>query len=396
MSVGTAFFERTAPLNQKLAWSEWSGYHAASSYADHHDIEYNAIREAAALLDVSPLYKYRITGRDAVRLIDRVITRDATKLAVGRVIYTPWCDEAGKVIDDGTVARLDETSYRLTAADPSYRWLSLNAAGLDVTVEDISESVAALALQGPRSRALLEDASQEDLSELRYFGRRSLEVAGIGVDVSRTGYTGDLGYELWVDARRALDLWDALIDAGRAHRLRPAGLMALDVARLEAGLILIEADFVSARHALIAEQLYSPYEIGLGRLVNFNKGPFVGRRALETEVAGGGPARRLVGLEIDWEQMAALYEHRGLPPEVPAHAWRTAVPLYDGNRRVGKATSGTWSPALKRNLALGSVPPRFEQPGSRLGIEWTVEAKRHQVAAEVVPLPFFDPPRKRA
>ncbi|MGI8520471.1 MAG: aminomethyltransferase family protein [Actinomycetota bacterium] len=396
MSVGTAFFERTAPLNRKLAWSEWSGYHAASSYADHHDIEYNAIREGAALLDVSPLYKYRITGRDAVQLIDRVITRDATKLAVGRVIYTPWCDEAGKVIDDGTVARLDETSYRLTAADPSYRWLSLNAAGLEVTVEDISESVAALALQGPRTRALLEDASQEDLSELRYFGRRTLEIAGIGVDVSRTGYTGDLGYELWVDSGRALDLWDALIDAGRAHSLRPTGLMALDVARLEAGLILIEADFVSARHALIAEQLYSPYEIGLGRLVNFNKGAFVGRRALEAEVADGGPARRLVGLEIDWEQMASLYERRGLPPEVPAHAWRIAVPLYDGNRRVGKATSGTWSPALKRNIALGSVSPRFEKPGSRLGIEWTVEAQRHQVAAEVVPLPFFDPPRKRA
>ena len=396
MSVGTAFFERTAPLNQKLAWSEWSGYHAASAYADHHDIEYNAIREGAALLDVSPLYKYRIAGRDAGRLIDRVITRDVTKLAVGRVIYTPWCDEAGKVIDDGTVARLDETSYRLTAADPSYRWLSLNAAGLDVKIEDISESVAALALQGPRSRALLEDASQEDLYKLRYFGRRTLKIAGIEVDVSRTGYTGDLGYELWVDARRALDLWDALIDAGRAHRLRPAGLIALDVARLEAGLILIEADFVSARHALIDEQHYSPFEIGLGRLVNFDKGPFVGRRALEAEAAGGGPARRLVGLEIDWEQMASLFEARGLPPEVPSRPWRSAVPLYDGSRRVGKATSGTWSPALKKSIALGSVPPRFEEPGSRLRIEWTVEAQRHQVAAGVVPLPFFDPPRKRA
>ena len=396
MSVGTALFERTAPLNRKLSWSEWSGYYAAASYADHHDIEYNTIREGAALLDVSPLYKYRISGRDAVRLVDRVITRDATKLKVGRVIYTPWCDEAGKVIDDGTVARLDETSFRLTAADPSYRWLALNAAGLEVAIEDVSESVAALALQGPRSRSVLEDASGEDLSALRYFWRRELEIEGISLDVSRTGYTGDLGYELWVDAGRALELWDALIEAGRAHGIRAAGLIALDVARLEAGLILIEADFVSSRHALIEEQLYSPFEIGLGRLVNFDKGPFVGRRALEAEVTRGGPARRLVGLEIDWEEMAALYERRGLPPEVSSRPWRSAVPLYEGARRVGKATSGTWSPALKKNIALGSVPARFEPAGSRLGIEWTVEAQRHRVTTRVVPLPFFDPPRKRA
>ncbi|MDQ4028053.1 MAG: aminomethyltransferase family protein, partial [Actinomycetota bacterium] len=251
MSVGTAFHPRTAALNKKLEWREWAGFYAASVYADHHDIEYNAIREAAALIDVSPLFKYIVSGPDATRLVDRVIARDATKIREGGVIYTCWCDEAGKVIDDGTVARLDETTYRWTAADPSYRWFKLNAAGLDVTIEEITETVAALALQGPRSRDVVEAATGESFADLRYFQRRPSAVSGIEIDVSRTGYTGDLGYELWIPAERAVDAWDHLMAAGVAHGLRPAGMLALDVARLEAGLILIEVDFFSSRHALI-------------------------------------------------------------------------------------------------------------------------------------------------
>ena len=396
MTVGTAFHSRTAPLNRKLEWREWSGYHAASVYADHHDIEYNAIREAAALIDVSPLFKYRVTGRDAMRLIDRVITRDATKLAVGQVYYTCWCDEHGKVVDDGTVARIDDTTYRWTAANPSLRWFEHNAAGLDVDIEETTETEAALALQGPRARDVLEAATGESFERLRYFRCRRSSVGDVDLDVSRTGYTGDLGYELWVDAARALDLWDRLTEAGRPFGLRPAGLLALDVARLEAGLILIDVDFTSSRYALIAQQTYSPFEINLGWTVSLKKGPFIGRSALEAEVARGGPARRLVGLEMSWDDLEALYMKWDLPPTMPPTAWRTPIPVYSSGRQIGRATSGTWSPTLKKNIALASVASRHAAEGAQLEVEWTIEAHRSTVSARVVGLPFFDPPRKRA
>ncbi|HET6776485.1 MAG TPA: aminomethyltransferase family protein, partial [Actinomycetota bacterium] len=283
MSVGTAFHERTAALNRKGQWREWSGYFAATAYADHHDIEYNAIRETAGLIDVSPLYKYVVSGPDAVRLIDRVIVRDVTRLAVGQVWYTCWCNEDGKVLDDGTVTRLEEDRFRWTSAEPNLRWIRMNARGLDVEVDEISESTAALALQGPLSRDVLQAATGEDFGDLRFFRERPSRVRDIPLDVTRTGYTGDLGYELWVDADRAVELWDALMEEGADYGLRPAGLNAVDIVRIEAGLILLEVDYVSARRALIPEQAYSPFELGiLGRFTDLDKKPgrFVGRKAL--------------------------------------------------------------------------------------------------------------------
>jgi aminomethyltransferase len=397
LSVGTAFHPRTQPQNRKMQWREWSGYFAASVYADFHDIEYNAIREQAALIDVSPLYKYEIRGRDAGLLVNRVITRDAAKLKVGQVYYTPWCDEAGKVVDDGTVHRLGTHAYRWTAADPQYRWLTLNASGLEVEIEDVSEATAALALQGPLSRAVLEAVTGESFADLRYFRRREAKVGGIEIDVSRTGYTGDLGYELWVKADQAVELWDALMAAGKPFGIRPAGMIALDVVRLEAGLILLEVDYTSARHAMNSDQAYSPGEIGLGKLVDFEKGDFVGRRALLEERRSGGPRRRLVGLEISWPDIDAMYNAQGLPPSAPAVVDRSAIPLFDsGGRQVGRITSHGWSPILKKPIALASVPPAFERPGSSLQAEWTVEARRGRVGATVVPTPFLDLPRKRA
>jgi aminomethyltransferase len=382
----------------KQQWREWSGYFAASAYADHHDIEYNAIREAVALIDVSPLYKYVVSGPDAVRLVDRVITRDATKIQPGQVVYTSWCDEEGKVVDDGTVTNLGDGTLRWTAAEPNLRWLRMNARELDVEVDEVTERLAALAVQGPRSRALLEDVTGEGWEDLGYFRERHTRIGKLDVDVTRTGYTGDLGYEMWVDAARAVDLWDALALAGRAHGARPAGMLALDVARIEAGLILIDVDYSSSRHALIPEQAYSPFELGvLGRFTSFTKAAeYVGRRALEAEAAAGGPPRRLVGLEMDWDAFERLHLSYGLTPEVPATASRTAIPLYEGRRQVGRATSVTWSPILKRNVALASVVAPYEPVGTRLEVEWTVEARRRRIDAEVVPLPFFDPPRKRS
>ncbi|MFL5714415.1 MAG: aminomethyltransferase family protein [Chloroflexota bacterium] len=395
MSVGTAFHPRTSPLNRKMQWREWSGYFASSVYADAHDIEYNAIREAAALIDVSPLYKYLVSGPDALRLVDRVVTRDATKLSVGGVIYTPWCDEHGKVVDDGTVHRLDERLYRWTAADPQLRWLRQNSAGLDVTITEETEATAALALQGPLSRDVLEAASGESFGDLRYFRRRPSKIGKVKVDVSRTGYTGDLGYELWIPTEGAVKVWDALMAAGSAYGIRPAGMLALDVVRLEAGLILIEVDYTSARHAMNPEQNYSPGEIGLGRLVDFDKGDFVGRLALEREAKAGGPERRLVGLQLDWYDIEGLYDAQGLPPAISPSVNRSPVPVFAGGRQVGRSTSLGWSPILKQAIALASVPPAHEGLGSKLAVEWSVEGRRGRVSATVVELPFLDLERKR-
>jgi aminomethyltransferase len=398
MSIGTPLHARTSALNRKLQWREWSGYWASSTYADAHDIEYNAIREAAALIDVSPLSKYRVAGPDATRLVDRVITRDVSKLRVGQVYYTPWCDEHGKVIDDGTVHRLAENEYRWTAADPQQRWLTLNARGLDVEIEDVTEAVAAIALQGPFSRAVLEAATGESFADLRYFRRRPSTLAGVAIDVSRTGYTGDLGYELWIPADRALDAWDALVAAGAPYGIRPAGMLALDVVRLEAGLVLLEVDYTSARHALNPEQNYSPYELAMGRLVDLAKADFVGRLALERERARGGPKRRLVGLALDWDAIDALYHAQDLPPAISPAVDRTPVPVFAtrGGAQVGKLTSHGWSPILKGAIGLASVPAAYEAVGTRLGAEWTVEGRRGRVAAHVVPLPFLDLERRRA
>ena len=395
MSVGSPFHPRTEPLNRKMQWREWSGYFASSAYADAHDIEYNAVREAAALFDVSPLYKYIVSGPDATRLVDRVITRDATKLRVGGVVYTPWCDENGKVVDDGTVHRLDEQRYRWTAADPQLRWLRQNSAGLDVTVTDESEATAALALQGPLSRDVLEATTGESFADLGYFRRRAAKVGKVAVDVSRTGYTGDLGYELWMPTGSAVTVWDAVMAAGAAYGIRPAGMLALDVVRLEAGLILLEVDYTSARHAMNPEQHYSPFEIGLDRLVAFDKGDFVGRLALERERASGGPARRLIGLRLDWYDIEGLYTAQGLPPAISPVVDRSPVPVFAGGAQVGRVTSLGWSPILKQAIALGSVPPRHAAIGSTLAVEWTVEGRRGRVGATVVETPFLDLPRKR-
>jgi len=395
MPIGTAVHDRTFALAGSLNYREWSGYYAVSAYETHHEHEYNAIRNASALIDVSPLFKYLIRGRDAVKLVDRVITRDAFKLAIGQVFYTPWCDEHGKVIDDGTVTRLAEDTFRWTAADPSLRWLSQNAIGLDVAIEDISEQVAALALQGPTSGKLLDAVADADVTSLKYFRMTSGAIAGVPVDISRTGYTGDLGYEIWMPWDRATAVWDALMSQGRPYDIHPAGMLALDVARVEAGLLLIEVDFNSSKKALIESQKYTPYEMGLGRLVQLDTRPFVGRTPLAEEHRRG-PARQIVGLDISWPAIEALYDDIGLAPQVSAAASRVAVPVYKVGRQVGRATTTTWSPVLKKMIALATVAAPHTAPGTELECEVTVEAVRHRVAATVVKTPFFNPPRKTA
>jgi aminomethyltransferase len=395
MPIGTAFHERTLAACESLSYREWSGYYTVSVYETHHEHEYNAIRNAAALIDVSPLYKYRLSGRDATKLVNRIITRDINKVGVGQVIYCCWCDEQGKVIDDGTITRLEENTYRWTAADPSLRWFTQNALGMDVTIEDISEQVAALAVQGPTSGRLLQRVAEADLAKLKYFRMTRGKIAGVPVEISRTGYTGDLGYEIWMPWEDATRVWDAIMHVGREFDAKPAGMLALDVARIEAGLILIEVDYFSSKKALIDSQKYSPYEINLGRLVHLEKEHFIGKRALAEEQRRG-PRRKLVGLELDWDEIEQAYDAAGLPAMVPTTASRVAVPVYRKNKQVGKATSTTWSPTLKKMIALASVASEHATTGNTLQVETTVEAVRHNVSAKIVELPFFNPPRKTA
>jgi aminomethyltransferase len=395
MAKGTPFHARTSALCTSLDWRQWSGYFAPSRYDNFLEPEYHAIRSGAALIDVSPLYKYEIEGPDAVRLVDRLITRDATRAKVGQVLYAPWCDGRGKVLQDGTYQRLSENLFRVTAADPTLRWFQMNAHGLAVELREVSEEIAALALQGPHSLDVLNAVSREDLGGLGYFRIAPARLGSISAWVSRTGYTGDRGYEIWVESRDAESLWDLLIERGRGYGIHPCGMLALDLARIEAGYPLIEVDFVSAERALIEAQESTPFEIGLGWTVNLKKpGYFVGREALAAE-ARRGPAKHFMGLEVKWEDLEPLFLEEGLPTHLPFTASRLGAPVYCGPDQVGKATSSCWSPLLKKYLALATLEARFG-PGARVDLEITVEYKRKRVPARVVKLPFFDPERKRA
>ncbi len=394
MPIGTALHDRTLPLCTSLNYRDWAGYYAVSAYETHHEHEYNAIRNGAALIDISPLFKYILLGPDATRLVDRIITRSAAKMTPGQVYYTPWCDERGMVLDDGTVTRLDENAYRWTAAEPNMRWMHENARGLDVQIEDASERIAAMALQGPTSGALLMRVAEGDVASLKYFRMTKATIQGIPVEISRTGYTGDLGFEIWVEAGKAAAVWDVLMKEGAAYGVKPAGMLALDVSRIEAGLLLIDVDFFSARKAQIASQLYSPYEMSLDRLVDLKKEQFIGRSALAA-MATRGPARRIVGLDFDWPEVERIYERVGLPPMTVATASRVAVPVYSrGHGQIGRATSTTWSPILKRMIALATLDASAAGPGTRVEVEHTVDAVRHRVGATVTPTPFYNPPQK--
>jgi aminomethyltransferase len=379
-----------------MRWKDWAGYYAVCSYDTSHEPEYFAFRHSAGLIDVSPLFKYEVRGPCAAAFLSRVIVKDLSKLKVGRVTYVCWCDDDGKVVDDGTVSRLEEDHFRVTAAEPSLSWFDRLHRGFEVEIEDSSDRIAALALQGPTSRAILKELVDTDMDALKFFAVVRCRLDGTDVWVSRTGYTGDLGFEIWVDASRAESVYDGLMAAGESYGLLPAGLDALDVARIEAGFIMNGVDYYSAHHCLIEERKSSPFELGLGWTVQLDREPFVGQAALQREKKSGS-GRRLVGLDVDWAEMEALFDRYGLPPELPGSAWRDGRPIYDRDGQwVGQATSGVWSPTLKKNLALGQVPAARAEPGEKLQLEVTAEYRRHNVSATVTETPFFSPPRKRS
>lgn len=379
-----------------MRFKDWAGYYAVCAYDTYHEREYYALRHAAGLIDVSPLFKVDVQGPRAAEFLSHLTVRDVTRLQVGQVTYACWCDERGKVVDDGTIWRLADQDYRLTAAEPAWHWLNRHAGGFDVRISDTSESIAALSLQGPRSRDILASVCGSRIADLRFF---RLERARIGSDpvvITRTGYTGDLGFEIWLAPGAALRVYDALLEAGRPYGLLPAGLDAMDMTRCEAGFILNGVDYFGALHCLTEARKSTPDEIALGWTVKLDREPFIGQAAIRSE-RSRGPAWALVGLVIDWDEYENLFAQHGLPPRVPGGAWRTAVPVYDAHgRQVGQATSGTWSPVLKKNLALASVRSAHAASGSKLRMEVTVEYERRTCLATVVDKPFFDPERKKA
>jgi aminomethyltransferase len=362
-----------------------------------HIHEYNAIRLGAGLFDISPLYKYFVRGRDAVALMNRVITRDVSKCRIGQILYTAWCDDDGKIIDDGTVARLGDDFFRMTAATPTLYWLQDNAFGMEVEIEDVSDAYGAVALQGPMSRDILQKLTDADMGDLEYFHLLETKLAGAPVNISRTGYTGDLGYEVFAEPAHCEKIWDALMVTGADHKMMATGMVSLDMVRIEAGLLLLDADFRSASSALFEVEKTSPYELGLGWMVNSNKGHFVGREALRGEKARG-PATCTVGLEVDVLALEKVFAEHSMPLHLPYHSWVDAIPVYsDADQRdhIGRATSGTWSPVMKKYVVIARVKPQYAKLGSRIYLEQTVEARRYAVPATVVKMPFFDPPRKR-
>ncbi len=391
----TPFHERTSKLCLPQNWRRWAGYLAAGSYDLTLDREYWAIRNSAGLIDVSPLMKYMIVGPDAARLLNRVITRDVEKMKVGQIYYTPWCDEEGKLIDDGTVSRLEETTFRMTSADPNLRWLSMNAVSLDVEITEVTDDMAALSFQGPSSRTILNLCCEQAVDGLKYFRFMHNKIQGIDVTISRTGYTGDLGFEIWMDGKDALPVWDALMAGGHDHGITPVGILAMDMARVEAGLFMIEVDYTSTRHAWIDAQKSSPFELGLDWTVSLDKaGYFVGRRALEREKREGS-VWKLMGLEIEWDGMEALFKNVGLPPQIPGMAVRGSLPIFLGSVQVGYASTSTWSPLLKKYIALAHLQKPYYEIGTNLRMEVTVEHHRKHAPAKVVKLPFYEPEWKK-
>jgi aminomethyltransferase len=396
MPIGTPFHPRTSELCSSLFYKDWAGYYTVCSYDTCHEREYYALRNAAGLIDVSPLYKYEVYGKDAAAFLSRVMVKDIRKLEVGRCTYLCWCDDYGKVLDDGTVFRLDDTHFRVAAAEPTLSWLMRQSRRFDVTIEDSTDKIGTLSLQGPNSREILKNVSDADMDSLAYFGLVQARLDGVDALISRTGYTGDLGYEIWVAREHALEVYDAIMAGGHDYRIQPAGLDAMDVTRIEAGYIMNGIDYFSSNTCLIESRKSTPYEIGLGWAVDLDREPFIGQDVLKAEKAKGS-AWATVGLVFDWPAFERLFGEFGLPPQLPGGVWRSPVPVYDKkDTQIGQGTSGAWSPILKDNLALATVKPAYAEPGTVLQIEVTVEYERRRVPAVVTKTPFFDPPRKKA
>ncbi|WP_027232649.1 aminomethyltransferase family protein [Phyllobacterium sp. UNC302MFCol5.2] len=381
--IATPFQPRLEALMQSEEWHAWGGYKAPMSLWDE-ELEYFAIRSQAALFDISPMVKYRIDGPDAEAYLDRLTLRDVTRLKPGRVHYTAWCDDEGHVLDDGTLFRLAQNRFRLCCQERHLPWLLDSAIGFDVTVVEETEAVAALALQGPASFAVLRDAGFEGVEALKVFDLAEFAHETGTVTISRTGFTGDLGYELFIEAKAALSLWDRLFRAGEQRGLRAIGYASLNRARIEAGLIVANADFITADHALRADRTRMPDEIGLGFMIDLKKGHFNGRKAIERARFKKQLRHVLVGLEIEGN--------------IPAEH---AIVYHKGKREVGLVSAAIWSPLAKRNIAIASLErPYGDTVTEDLWVEiYAMRELRYEKMmkrARVVPRPFIKLDRRTA
>ncbi len=377
-----------------MDWTRWSENYAPQSYELKPEIEYQAIRTAAGLIDISPLFKILISGPDSLSLLDQIVTRNLARLRENQLAYVLWCDPDGFVLGDGTIMRQGPDTYFLTCKEPTFQWITTHKGNLNVTITDETKSIAGLSLQGPASAKILSSAGVDTIRTLKYFGADLVSVNGSEIWISRSGFTGDLGYEIWCSSDHALKIWDALMDAGAEFSITAAGLKAMDICRIEAGLLCQGIDFHNASVVSSSEQRSTPYDLGLGWLVHLDHGPFTGQSSLQMIKQS---TYSLVGLEIDWSQTKCLYESKGLSPSIGAEAWPMSLPLYQDSTRkhqVGYAPSGSWSPVLKKYIALATIKSSYSS--KKVQIELPIGHSRHCVDAKIVEPRFYDPPHKRA
>ena len=403
MPLTTPFHDRLAPLNRTGIWKHWSGTLVAPSYQHSASAEYWAIRNAASLLDTSPLFKYRIRGADAERLLGIALVRDIRRCRPGRAQYTCWCDARGFVLQDGVVVRLESDDFLLTAAEPAlrhFRNIARDRGLAAVDVDDVTHDFGILALQGPHAHSVLSRLT-DAATPLRYFGATRASVAGCDVVISRTGYTGDLGYEIWVDATDAHRIWDALFDVGAGYNLTPIGTTALKMARIEAGLLLIGADFHNAAFRWVDAERDTPLELGWGWMLRGladDDRPFIGREALEAALRDDQPRWTAVGLEVDWHDYERVHNEAGvLPPRHDVYAESTMSIYRRGSTPwdyAGYASSFVSSPLMQTPLALAKLPRALAEVGTEVDLEVSVIRRPEMVLARVAKTPFFDPPRK--
>jgi len=393
------FHERTSALNETGLWEHWSNHLAATRYQMSDKFEYFAIRNAAGLFDSSPLYKYRIQGPDAERFLAGVLVRDIRRCAPGHAQYTAWCDDRGFVVEDGVVLRLARDEFLLTAAEPNLAYFTGLAGRLDVGIEEVSEDWAVLAVQGPRSRDILAPLTPV-VTDLPYFGVAATKIANVPVHLSRTGYTGDLGFELWIPSTDGLTVWDAVWDASRGRGVIPFGMTALYMARIEAGLVLLDVDFHNSRFAWTDADRTTPIELGLGwmvRSIETDDREFIGRDAIRRELAGRTSRWKLSGLVLDWREYDRVYDEAGLIPPKDHTPIQDEYYVYDDElNQLGYATSQMYSPMLQRHIALARVPLDRSTPGSRVKLELAVNHRYVYVDAHVTRTPLFNPERRTA
>jgi aminomethyltransferase len=395
----TPFHDRTSVLNETHLWSHWSGHLAADRYQMSDKFEYFAVRNAAGIFDSSPLYKYRITGRDAEAFLAGVLARDIRACPPGHAQYTCWLDDRGFVIEDGVILHQAADEYLLTSAEPNLAYFEDRIGRMDVRISEVSDEIGTLALQGPRSRDLLRKLVPQ-IESIPYFGLAKGEIGGAPVTVSRTGYTGDLGYEIWIDTPDALHVWDTLWDSVEGQGVLPFGLAALYMLRIEAGLLLLEADFDSSRFAWNDAHRSTPIELGWGWMfkgLSSDDRAFIGRRALERELADKTSRWKMAGLIVDWRDYDRVYNEAGLiPPKDHAPVVEDWMVYDDDYKRVGYATSFMYSPMLQRHIAIARIRPDLAKVGTKVNLEFTVDHHYEQVAAHVARLPLYNPDRKTA